>query len=73
MQLVMTHKLPVQVMTHKLPVPVTVIKMKSQSQRADTLWPVPHMNSSAILHLTEDSLMNGEEVSGCYFYMWLFT
>lgn len=51
-----------QVMTRNLPVSVTVIKMESESPNTWTLWPTSQINTSAILHLTEDSLINGEEV-----------
>lgn len=32
-----------------------------------SLWPLPQINTSAILHLNEDTVLNTDQVKSCYY------
>lgn len=49
-------------MARKIPVPVTILKVDLEGHRTKALWPFPDINTSAVLHVNEDTLINTEEV-----------
>ena len=56
-----------QVMPSKFKLPILIVNMDLEGHQSKSLWPSPHINTSAVLHLFEDSVIIVEEVRT---YIW---